>query len=69
MKDDGFDLKKLQEDLDVSVMEIAQAADLHPQTVYKVLGNFGAGRNSVKRVRKALSQLQEGLKAKSKVAG
>jgi len=71
MRDEGTNLKKLQEELDVSVMEIAQAADLHPQTVYKVLGNGGAGRNSVNRVKRALGQLQErlGPKSKSKAAG
>lgn len=69
MKDDAVDLKKLQEELDVSVMDIAQAADLHPQTVYKVLGNHGANRNSVKRVRKALHQLKEKLETGPKAAG
>lgn len=63
MKDGGSELKKTQEELGITVIEIAEAADLHPQTVYKVLGNYGAGRNSVNRVRKALSQLQEKAKA------
>lgn len=68
MRDAGEDLKKLQEELDVSVMEIAQAADLHPQTVYKVLGNGGAGRNSIKRVKKALNELRDRSPAKAKTA-
>lgn len=73
MRDEGVDLKKLQEDLEVSVMEIAQAADLHPQTVYKVLGNGAATRNSVSRVRKALIEMRDKLtpaaKAKARAAG
>lgn len=65
MKNDAFNLKRLQEELDLSVMELATAADLHPQTVYRVLGNDGASRNSVKRVRKILNE----LKIKSKASG
>lgn len=65
MRDDGSQLEKLRHTLDISVIEIAQAADLHPQTVYKVLGNLGAGRNSVKRVRKVLYEFGASLKSKS----
>lgn len=68
MSNDGAEMKRIQVELDVSITEIALAADVHPQTVYKVFANQGASRNSVNRVRKALSALQERSKSAKRVA-
>lgn len=67
MSDEQF--KKRREELGASVMDVAQAADLHPQTVYKIENGGSANRNSVNRVRKALSHLQERQGAQTKSAG
>lgn len=71
MEIDGSKLRKLQEELDVNTMDVAVTADLHPQTIYRVYNNDPTvSRNTVKRVRKALSHLQEKLTpSNSKSAG
>lgn len=59
MSTDAAELNKEREELGVTVMEIAKVADLHVQTVYKVLGNYGvSNRNTVNRVRKAITELK-----------
>lgn len=69
MRDDGSDLKRLQAELGFSTMEVAVAADLHPQTLYRVYNGHKVNRSTVNRVRKALSQLQERLGPKAKAVG
>jgi predicted transcriptional regulator len=65
MRDDGSDLKRLKDELDVNATEIAFEANLNPQTVYAVLRNE-ASSNSVNRVRKALRSIQEKRNARAK---
>ena len=71
MEYDGSKLRKVQEDLEISTIDVAVAAELHPQTVYRVyLNDPKVSRKSVNLVRKALVQLQERLApSKSKAAG
>lgn len=69
MSNDGGELRKLHNELGVSIAEVAVAADLNPQTVYKVYRNGGANRSSVNRVRKTLLEFQERLSFKSKSVG
>jgi len=68
MKDDGQELKKLQDEHDINILEIALEADLNPQTIYKVYRNE-ASRRSANRVRKALNQLLERQSSKVKAVG
>lgn len=69
MFENGSELRKKKKAIGVSTMEIAIVADLHPQTVNRVFLNDGVSRNTVNRVRKALSQLQERLSFNSKAVG
>lgn len=43
----------------LSTMEVAVAADLHPQTLYKVYNGSRVSRATLNRVRKALEALRE----------
>ncbi len=64
------DLRKMQKKIGATTMEVAIAADLHPQTLYRVYnGDETISRNTINRVRKALSYLQGQLGATSKIAG
>lgn len=59
MKHAGSDLRKQQEEMGLSTMEVAVAADLHPQTLYKVYNGSRVSRATLNRVRKALEALRE----------
>ena len=69
MRENGSDLRRLADEIGVSTMELAVAADLHPQTLYRVYNGDKVARSTLNRIRNALSQLQERLNSKSKVAG
>jgi predicted transcriptional regulator len=59
MKHFGSELRRQQEEMGVSTMEVAVAADLHPQTLYRVYNGSRVSRATVNRVRKALEALRE----------
>lgn len=65
---DGKELKQKQDELEVSILEVALAADLTPQTVYRVYRN-DASRKSANMVRKALTRMHERRSLKSKSVG
>ncbi len=61
MFENGETLRKMRDALDLSTMEIAVEADLHPQTVNRVFLNDGVSRKTVHRVRKAIDQFRKKL--------
>jgi hypothetical protein len=65
--DNGNEMKKRQEELGLSILEVALAAELTPQTVYRVYKD-GASRKSTNLVRRALTELKASRYVKSKSA-
>jgi len=58
MKLDGDNLRKLLDEKDLSIVEVAQAADLNPQTLYRTTGKKELSRKSLRKLTAAIDQLR-----------
>lgn len=68
MKIDKGTLEQAMVEHDLSIVELAHMADLHPQTLYKV-GKGPLSRKSTRSLAKALRALQERRQLDSKAVG
>jgi predicted transcriptional regulator len=69
MKIDGEKLREIAVQLEVTIDELARTADLNPQTLYRTKGHKALGPKSTRNLLKAVEELTERKKIRSKAVG